>query len=256
MFNLFSSIQISHSKIGDIVLDAITSEQTTSNLDISDSPIESGAVITDHVALQPVEITITGVVVEQEPILLSSLAGLNPLRSGLDFVNSLASVSSAQDILAMPKNLVDAVKTTAQDAKKTVQSIRGKTPFLPDFNILEKIDSTGVQSRPRRVIDELLKLQQQGEPVSITTRLKTYENMLLSSVSVTEDPSGKIEVSITAREIIIVETQTKKNEDKKTAGKIKGGRAKEQAQPVQKQGETKPPEAPKEKSESMLRGLF
>jgi hypothetical protein len=61
------------------------------------------------------------------------------------------------------------------------------------------------------VYSQLLKLQQSREPFSITTSLRQYDNMLMTSLAVRRDKttSSIIMVQATCREVIIVNTQSK-----------------------------------------------
>lgn len=241
-------IQSINRKIGDIVLDAITVEENTSEIDITENPIESGAVITDHYALKPKEVTITGVVAEQDPTKYMDFNLLNMVRSG-DFMGLVQTVAvDPKGIIGIKDKLLEQGKAFLQSEVETIA--RPITNFLPDF-VKPKYDKTTAQTRPQKTYESFLKIQKQGEPINITTGMMTYENMLLESVGASERPDGVIEFSITARQISIVETQTLKNS---AAGKNRSGRAKAQGAKKSNSGKTQPKssEKTKEKRRSML----
>jgi hypothetical protein len=60
------------------------------------------------------------------------------------------------------------------------------------------------------VYSQLLKLQQSLEPLTITTSLRQYDNMLITSLQVTRDPktSNVLSVAATCEEIPIVSTSS------------------------------------------------
>lgn len=61
----------------------------------------------------------------------------------------------------------------------------------------------------RTIYNKLLKLQADREPFTVTTGKRTYQNMLITSLSTTTDAAteNSLIVTIQMREVIIVETQ-------------------------------------------------
>ncbi len=63
---------------------------------------------------------------------------------------------------------------------------------------------------PKEVYQQLIKLKSSKEPFDITTGKRQYKNMLIRAIEVTTDKTSEnvLMVTLTLREVIIVETQT------------------------------------------------
>ncbi|MDE9474206.1 hypothetical protein KKJ12_15050 [Xenorhabdus bovienii] len=63
---------------------------------------------------------------------------------------------------------------------------------------------------PKEVYEQLLKLKASKEPFDVTTGKRQYKNMLIRAIEVTTDKTSEnvLMVTLTLREVIIVETQT------------------------------------------------
>lgn len=57
---------MNRSMLGEVVLDVVDSESPTHSSQTTDKPVERGQDITDHVIIQPIKLTISGVVVGEE----------------------------------------------------------------------------------------------------------------------------------------------------------------------------------------------
>ncbi|MDE9571261.1 phage baseplate protein, partial [Xenorhabdus bovienii] len=63
---------------------------------------------------------------------------------------------------------------------------------------------------PKEIYEQLLKLKASKEPFDVTTGKRQYKNMLIRAIEVTTDKTSEnvLMVTLTLREVIIVETQT------------------------------------------------
>lgn len=140
--------------LGEIFLDAAVSEQHTSTARVTTAPIESGAVVADHIILEPDRLTIEGLLTD------------SPLHH-----------------------------QAARDGGGT-----------PDPN-------GGDQSSGSRAIDayeKLLQLLRDREPITVLTGLRSYRDMVLTSVSAPReaDSGDALRVSLELVRVELVESRT------------------------------------------------
>lgn len=255
--------QISHRKIGNIVFDAVTSEEHQSELEICENPIESGAMIADHAVLKPKQISISGVMVEHDHAGLGlTLPYVGNIRGVTDFLNQfplpVKVVTQTAQTLARASRVLSQVDGMLQQAKDGLNQARAIAPFLPDFGLGGFLDNSQNANRVQKCYADLVALQKSGETIEIQTGLQLYQNMLLESVSVTQAQDGSAIFNISAREIFIVETATVAAATKgkgKVSGRKKSGRAAVQAASKTQQGTTQTKPKPVEKR-GMLNILF
>lgn len=122
---MFNFAQISNRHIGKITLDVVTTEEHTSELSITDNPIESGAEIADHAVAKPKQVTIVGVVVDHD----HDNAGLNipnvgNIRGASDFLNGLPLpakvISQTQQTISKATRIASQVQGVIDTAKQTI----------------------------------------------------------------------------------------------------------------------------------------
>lgn len=244
--------------IGDIVLDAELSEGHTSDLRITDNPVESGAAVSDHAVLEPKSVQIEGVIVDYEPPLIAPL-GLSSLmpRSVPDFLNLMPMASDFSVVTEQARSYATRALSSyvATTTGMTGGPVRTLAPWLPGL-VGGGVDATGSGSRVQQIYDSLLTLQKSGETVDIQTGLRLYTNMLLPSITGYETQRGSLRVYIYARELLIVETRTIAGVQVPTAGNNKSGRASSQAAAKASRGNTNPNDVPPEKNRSAIREIF
>lgn len=183
---------------GSFNFDIVTVESHTSTLRVTENPVETGSNISDHAVLEPKEITINGVMVgyNRPPKLSLNSFGFDLPDFPLPFdVSPIAdqSLEVANDFIGMGlSGSVGQVINIAAD-------------FLPNFQTPLADFSGG--DRIKNAFDNLLALQRSGEPVTVTTHSKQYENMMITSIVFDQDKEFSGEFSITFREIFIVESK-------------------------------------------------
>lgn len=132
--------------IGEIEIDVIVSESATSTATITKNPVENGADINDHIIIEPMTFSITGVV-------------------------SNSGIGLFQNISALANLVSDKTKSQA-------------------------------------TWDDLLKLQSDREPFTLVQGLKTYDNVVIQSLTETQDKTtaGSLSFTATLVEINLVGT--------------------------------------------------
>lgn len=173
--------------IAGYTFDAVLTEEHTSELEVTDSPVETGESISDHAYMKPKKLRIVGGV---------SDAVLNPVQT-----------------------------------------------------IMNNLFGSG-KSRSITAYEVLLELQESREPFNVQTGMKLYENMVITSLRVSQDKdTAKVGIfECDLREVIIVDTKTVTYSPSKTKAK--------QAQPTQKTGERQAKEVTDEKKKSALLSAF
>lgn len=183
---------------GSFDFDVVTIESHESTLRVTENPIETGSNISDHAVLEPKEIVINGVMVayNRPPKLSSKTLGFDFPEFPLPF-----------DVLPVVDKALDVANDFASSLMSggVGQTINIAAEFLPNFQTPLADFSGG--DRVRNAFDNLLSLQRSGDPVTLTTHSKQYENMMITSIVFDQDKEFSGEFSITLREIFIVESK-------------------------------------------------
>lgn len=244
-------------QIGTVKLDLTNEESHDSTLRITENPVESGAVIADHAILEPRKLTIQGCMVDWLPsgVNLAPVQALAP-RIDPTFLNLVALppgvYSFTSETVFQAQQLGEALAYTSS-AVATMDIARPLAPWLPDFAPVDTLDMSSGTQRVEQVFDNLRAIQKSGEPIEIITGSQHYENMLLVAVNMTQHHDGSAELSVTAQEIFIVETQTVSGLH--VAGGNKSGRAGAQSMNTKNKGNVQTPDAGDGVKKSALRAL-
>ena len=211
-------------QIGTIKIDVTNEETHDSTMRVTDNPIESGAVIADHAALEPRKLKISGLMVDwlASGVNIAPSSSIAP-RANPDFLDDMALPPGVQSFTNETQFQLLRLGSPA-DYAPTVQvltnQLRPLAPWLPNFAPAGTLDLSSGTKRVEQVYDQLRAVQKSADPVSIVTGSQHYENMLLLAVSMTQHWDGSAELSIQAQEIFIVDTR-------KVSGiSVKGGAAK------------------------------
>lgn len=155
-------------KIGSIVLDVTVSEKHTDTLEITQFPVLSGAVITDHAYKLPMQLTIKA----------GQGTGPGQYAYGVN-----------------PESIITA----------DIPNDNGQYTFEEDDSYTI---TGGDVNRPTRTYMQLLGLQASRQPFTVITGKRMYKNMLIKNISVTTDQDTENVLMFTAdlQEIIIVAT--------------------------------------------------
>lgn len=254
-------ISLINRRIGTVTLDAVVSESHQSDLRITENPIESGAQIADHAVLEPRSVTITGVMVDHERQAAKSATSKLPGIRGanLNFLNkiqpmSLLSGKTAQTAARVQRELSSFTSSLLPTSGLAGTATRALAPWLPSFASLGATDQStgGAAGRVRQAFDDLSAAQRSGETIEIETGLRLYQNMMVTSVSVSQTKDGSAEFNIAAREVMIVDTETIAGVHNPVSGAKKSGRAAAQSAAKSQKGKVQAPT--KESSLSVLGG--
>lgn len=178
-------------------LDINTVEQHTSKLKVTENPIENGANIADHAVLEPKEISINGLIVGYEKNTFSIDHFL-----GIDLSNYPLPMP-IKTFAAQAENMVNRFASHFQTSAEKLNQV--VADFLPEYQ--SPIVNSLFSDRIADAYEKLLAIQRSGEPVILQTNAKQYNNMVLSSVGLTQQKNTYGEFALTFREIFIVETQ-------------------------------------------------
>lgn len=178
-------------------LDINTVEQHTSKLKVTENPIENGANIADHAVLEPKEISINGLIVGYEKNTFSIDHFL-----GIDLFNYPLPMP-IKTFAAQAENMVNRFASHFQTSVERLNKV--VADFLPEYQ--SPIVNSLFSDRIADAYEKLLAIQRSGEPVILQTNAKQYNNMVLSSVGLTQQKNTYGEFTLTFREIFIVETQ-------------------------------------------------
>jgi hypothetical protein len=237
---------------------------------VTENPIESGAVIADHAALEPRRLTIQGKMVDwlAAGVNVRPIMGLYP-RANANFLNAIPLPARVQTFTNETQFQAARVLSPAASYAGSVSSLnlaRALAPWLPNFSPVDTLDLSSGTRRVEQVYDNLRAVQKSGDPVEIITGSQHYENMLLVAVSMVQLYDGSAELVVEAQEIFIVETQTVSGitvvggsgtgtGGAAGAGSNVSGRASAQSMSTRNKGNVQIPEASDTTKRSTLRAL-
>ena len=187
-----------HTKVGAIEIDATISQGHQGQNEVTDHPVERGINIADHSRPKPDTIQIDGVI-SNTPI------SVNQKRRAIFLLGT--------------ENLTDPA---------TGDPVNPQTSSRADT--LE-----GVTGRAETVATQLRDLKDKGELLMVVTRLRTYENMLIESLSFPVDRTTgeSVRFSVTLKQVRIVDNKvTEREVPRQPIGKKKTNQGKKEAKPT------------------------
>ncbi|AVK07670.1 MULTISPECIES: phage baseplate protein [Pseudomonas aeruginosa group] len=240
--------------VGTVRLDAVISENHVSSLKTTANPVESGAQVIDHAVLEPKSITIVGTLVDHAPPGEPLPSLLVPgARRARDFLDQAVPAG-------VPGSLTEQARRYAGRQLQSWLAPGGRrqaqaqelAAWLPTLVPPSIGDLSPSNQRIQQIHASLLALQKSGEPLDVQTGFHLYRNMLLTSITAEQVVDGALKLTITARELHLVETRTVRVP---SAGRNGSGRAARQSAPRQARGTTRPEPADKSLLKSIA-GLF
>lgn len=194
-------------KIGTFKLDVTEQENNKSILRTTKNPIESGASVADHAVLEPKQLTIKGKIVAYDP---PDLTQTDEIMQVVRF--NLPHIKTAHRLTQKAYKLYNDVKHIKNEAMRYAKifgvdkKIREIAPFLTDGNANK--DNSTAKNRMQNLYEKLLNVQKSGEFLVVTTGVKTYHKMLITSIELTTESDLYADVTLTLEEVFVVETQT------------------------------------------------
>lgn len=166
--------------IGGIMVDGFMKTDHGSSVKITDFPVQDGSLGSDHAVIQPVSLSID--------IMMSDVHTGGRILQG--------------DGTGRNKN------STSDVLRRVYNSLKG-TMKINDYGLLNfggiKKDGSGT-SRSVQIYNELLALQKERQLIEVVTRLGTYKNMIIESISVPDDYKtyNALRCTVKLREVITV----------------------------------------------------
>lgn len=160
--------------------DAILSETHNNKAVLTKNPVEDGASISDHIVIDPVQIVIVAIVSDTQ--LTSSSVGAAANLLGLTGAAEFEAARAAIAVATTGASLLNRFSSS----EETIASISKKA--YADLEVLFRA----------------------GKPLTVSTKLRLYDNMFIIGMSTAQDVdmSSAVEVSITLEQAIIVYTET------------------------------------------------
>lgn len=228
--------------VGTFTLDCQLEESHESNLEVTENPMESGAVSSDHSYLAPKRYGVRGMVVSYEPF---DFVG-DVLGDKLTFTKSLPLPLGVGAIIDQAQA---AVNRYAGQAIQLIEQAKPLAPWLPS-SLGWLGDESKSANRYEKIYADLLSIQASGELLTVTSGLMTYNNMKLINVTASRGTDDAVELALTFKEVHIVETRTvsglvvnvptQVKVTTKPEGEKKTGRAADQAAKPKAKGKTSP----------------
>lgn len=190
---------------GGVVLDAVTDESHESEMAIADNTLETGTKASDHAALEPKVITVTGTVIGYEGSsaqedFISEITGMRDLA----FLDGLGLPSVMSTVIESTRDMVVNRLATFVDWGALDAAISSAlTPWLPDFSIAEQL-KTSDNLRIEEIYRNFLDFQKNVIYCDVDTGIFKYTNMLLQSIRVRQQKDGSAEFTLRFREVIEV----------------------------------------------------
>lgn len=246
--------------VGSFTLDCQLEESHESNLTVTENPMESGALSSDHSYLEPKRYGVRGIIVNYEPFALAE-----KLFGDVPFVRSLPLPMAVGAYIDQAQAVFNRYAGQVINAVDQIQSVATKLgSFLPD-SLGWLGDEAPSANRFEKIYADLLSIQASGELLVVTSGLMTYNNLLLTSVAANRGTDDSVELSLAFKEVHVVETRTvsglvvnvpsqQKAADAKSKpeGNKKTGRSADQAAKPKAKGKTNPVKQSAAKNQSAL----
>jgi len=158
-----------------LAFDAVFEETHEADLEVTDNPVETGVVVSDHAFMKPLKVTISAGVSDTP---LAGWGGGFQINAG-----ALVGGGTGEGKDFWSRNVT-------------------RDPFASDT------------SRSKRAYELLTELQKRAEPFDLQTGLKLYKNMVITSIRTSQDKdtSGALLFTAELREVIVVKTKIMKYE--------------------------------------------
>jgi hypothetical protein len=196
--------------------DACLEETHDGTATVTSNPVERGSAITDHVRQDPKTYTVRGVITNT-PITAAGRGGVYQSKPLLVKYYEAPLEPTTGSLLNAGGNAI----------KGAVGSLLGTTPREAAATVLTFPTPFNAPREAEALLDAW---QKDATLLTIFTKVRTYENMVLASKTVTAQTTDSVEIQITFQEIRIVTPKTvsaplptipraKKKVDKGTQGK-------------------------------------
>lgn len=201
--------------------DIISGEEHTITAEVSDHPVEEGADVSDNVRAGLQRLSLRGVVTDSPINQVSAVALSGPLQGAFSPLKLTGRVSRQRVAFnvegGQPFGVVpNGVPVIGGLAVPFNGFVRPATPvnvkpadFVQDFyNVSGSfLQFPTAMKRVRAAFTNLCGLCREGIPVEVSTDIRNYNRMLITSITAPRDGTDSIEFSIDLRELRTVKTQ-------------------------------------------------
>lgn len=189
-----------------IIIDATRESGHKSSVKVTAHPVEKSTDVTDHIKMEPINLSIDGRIVREPTYVESVLSRATVASVGVGTAGSSLSPITSTFVSKMGGLLTEAV-----------------------------LESPG-GNRIRDVFELLLSMQQEGKVFTAVTRLRAYPNMVLQNLQVPDSFEHGDGLDFTAElvEVRIVETETAEIAERKIDPKNKHSKTKKEEEATQK----------------------
>ena len=221
--------------------DVVNDDTVTYNAQITDNWIESNSAIQDHIALQPITITMRGLCGElvydakqAELDYESELAQAKTRNSQYTIIWKYGDFKGIEDvdgklvaigriapplsnITEMAQNNWELLNIQNQKASKIVDAFKNRNnkTMAQQMNNYNGLSTNARQSRLKQVGDEFKKAILGRKSFTVNTPFGTFENMYLQTVTLHQGEEDYIgDIDITLKQIRFAQTQTTKADEK------------------------------------------
>ena len=249
--------------VGSFTLDCQLEESHESNLMVTENPMESGALSSDHSYLEPKRYGVRGIIVNYEPFALAQ-----KLTGEMPFLKSLPLPLGVGAAIDQAQATFNRYAGQVLNAVDKIQSVATKLGSFPPNSLGWLGDEAPSANRFEKIYADLLSIQASGELLVVTSGLMTYNNLLLTGVAANRGTDDSVELSLSFKEVHVVETRTvsglvvnvpsqQKAADAKSKpeGKKKTGRSADQAAKPKANGKTNPTKQTPQKQQSLLKKM-
>jgi hypothetical protein len=188
--------------ISGFVFDVPTNENISYTADITDHYTENNSHINDHITIKPIKISLSGLIGElvyRQPEGVAAV--VKDLQSRLSIVQGYAGQFTPPGFQEVQQgiNIVDsAVSTVNQSIERIkntiawIQSVRGKRDTLQ-----------------QQAAEQLKSLMYTKELITVQTPWGYFDNMVIDSVSITQNEDSKLysDITVTVKEIRFAEVE-------------------------------------------------
>ena len=223
--------------IGGMAFDGIMRTDHASHVRTTNYPVQTGVTMTDHAIVEPAELTIDIMMTDTAGDILTNDLLENFIGSGVTNVLGKTAGSIAKIAVKANKMVQGAL---AQSTKGIFGSMTQQNTALGGL--------LGEVSRPSAISDvgsgrsinawqALKSMQLERAPLTVTTRLQTYENMIIEELSAPDDymTLNALKCTVHLKQIIFANVaEVAVSQRKSTAAPTSGGK-----QPVQTMGSNK-----------------
>ncbi len=172
--------------IGGMAFDGILRTDHQSTVRTTQYPVQTGVVMTDHAIVEPAELTIDIMMTDAASDILIGDSIKESFLAGA-VGNILGSkVGNAVKTAIKVKNTVEKLQGVVDKAQSITKQKTGLSSLISELSGSSIMSSTG-SSRSIDAWGALKKMQLERQPITVVTRLQTYENMIIKELSAPDD---------------------------------------------------------------------